>query len=81
MKQFSAFFHFEVSAETLEEARGIARKKLTSVSDNDLKMVEIEPKTVRCDDCHRLYARSDVCEIDGRTVCVECGISPDDIPF
>jgi hypothetical protein len=46
MKQFIASLSLDVSAETVEEARKIAREWLSSLPDCDLRVVEVNDRTV-----------------------------------
>jgi hypothetical protein len=92
MKKFSVFFReleLDVYADTREEARRIALKGFISQLKNEMKVIEMQARTERCDICQYTYIPSEIVKRDGEQLCVYCDsdkypvdeLRPEDIPF
>jgi hypothetical protein len=81
----------DVYAETEIEARNIAIPQFILQLESELQVIEVKPRTARCDICQYTYAPSDVTSINGEQLCTSCNwdkyqyqdedISLADIPF
>jgi hypothetical protein len=78
-----------VFADTVEEARKIARGHFISLVEKQLTVCEAKARTERCDICQYTYIPSEIIDTDGERLCRYCyddkygfgALTPDDIPF
>ncbi len=69
----------EVNAET----KAKAKKKILSLLAQSIEIIEVQPRTERCDICDRTYRSSEIVKRNGEQLCIYCNIDkyPEDIPF
>lgn len=78
-----------VFADTREEAREIALRTFIPQLENELKVVEVKGRTERCAICQYTYPPSEIVEMEGERLCLDChwdkydiaALNPADIPF
>jgi predicted CXXCH cytochrome family protein len=82
-------FEFCVFADSKEEALKLALDHFARKLEADMQVLEVKPRTERCDICQHTYTPSEIVKQNGEKLCVYCHqdkygfipLSPEDIPF
>jgi uncharacterized protein (UPF0212 family) len=92
MKKWMVSIHARllcVYADTREEARKIVLRTFIPQLEEELKVVEVTARTERCAICQYTYTPSEIVEMEGERLCLDClwdkydigSLNPADIPF
>ena len=74
--------NFEVEAET----KAKAKKIVLSLLARSMEIIEVQPRTERCDSCDRTFRPSEIVKRDNEQLCFSCDadkypLQDEDIPF